>query len=786
MPILTLLQINWHAVRARPRAVIYECFPAIAVLSLAAMSISCGTSGATSTPANILITIHPLSATVYLGQAQQFQSTVTGTSNTAVTWSVNGIPDGNSSYGTISEGGQYTAPAVLPNPASITVTATSSADQSVTASATVNLADNISVTVSPATVTIPTLGAQVFTASISATGSPSTAVSWSVNGIVGGNSDVGTIVASDASTATYTAPAVPPSPSTVIVIATSVADVTRSGSSSVTINCAGTGTLTPPTANVPLGQTQIFTASLCVASGAAITWDVNGITGGNNTIGNIVSDGPNSSVYTAPADLPATDPITIHATADPAGSPGDAPISASASVTITSNVSVTVSPTTSTLTVSQIEALAATVGNTPDTSVTWSVNGIPNGNGIVGEICMNASNPCVPPNGPTSGGVEFFAPTLLPATNPVTVIATSHADPTKTGAATVILTGPAGPVSVTIAPGYAFLAPSTGTLSTEQFIATVSGSSNTNLVWAVQGAVAGQGCQGAACGSVSATGLYTAPAAAPNPNAVSVTATSVADLTKSASATIVVTTGPAIETILPSSVMAGAMEAFPLEVQGLNFVPGAGSAASQMLLNGAPQSTTCANAETCTISLAPTQVETAGTYTIQIQNPGSPAPLSNPVPFVIVPFDVSQSVISLTSSAPMAAATNITVFEPTTEAESAPLNVNFIGFLTGGNTCGVQGSPLSVTRPVSGISTVSICVQGNGLDPSFTYVFTSPSGSASGGDIPVTASAITGLFSNTIELDLQLSSTTAPGARTLIITDLNNNQAMATGMLEVN
>jgi hypothetical protein len=54
-----------------------------------------------------------------------------------------------------------------------------------------------------------------------------------------------------------------------------------------------------------------------------------------------------------------------------------------------------------------------------------------------------------------------------------------------------------------------------------------------------------------------------------------------------------------------------------------------------------------------------------------------------------------------------------------------------------------------------------------------------------GSDIGVTASAITGLFRNMIELDLQISNTTIPGVRTLFITTLNNDRAAATGMLEV-
>jgi hypothetical protein len=149
-----------------------------------------------------------------------------------------------------------------------------------------------------------------------------------------------------------------------------------------------------------------------------------------------------------------------------------------------------------------------------------------------------------------------------------------------------------------------------------------------------------------------------------------------------------------------------------------------------------------------------------------IQNPGTPASLSNPVPFVIVPFDVSEATISLSSGTPAADGENIVVVEPTTAAASSPINVDFIGFLTSG-TCGVQGSPLTVTRPSSGTAAVSLCIHGDGLDPTFTYAFTGPSGAPNGADIGVTASAVIGLFPGTIELNLQLASSTVPrGART--------------------
>jgi hypothetical protein len=178
-------------------------------------------------------------------------------------------------------------------------------------------------------------------------------------------------------------------------------------------------------------------------------------------------------------------------------------------------------------------------------------------------------------------------------------------------------------------------------------------------------------------------------------------------------------------------------------------------------------------------------VAAAGALILQIQNPGNPPVLSNPVPLVIVPFDVSVGVVSLTAGQPASSGSNIVVVEPTTAAASSPINVDFIGFLTGGNNCGVQGSPLTITPPSSGSAVTSICVHGTGLDPTFAYTFSGPSTSPNSSDIGITASAITGLFPNMIELDLQMSSATLPGVRTLFITTPNSDRAVATGMLEV-
>jgi hypothetical protein len=751
------------------------CVLAVSVLIAFTLG-GCGYAG-TPPPPDFTVTLQPTSAIVALGQTQQFQGSITGSGNAAVIWEVNGVANGNSIFGTVTSSGLYTAPVVMPSPASVTVTVVSEVNPNDRASANVTLQDGIGVSVLPATANVTPGGAQIFTASVSGTGGLAGGVTWSVNGTSGGNATVGTVVVDGASFTVYTAPVTIPSPALVTVTAASVADPAKTGSAAVTIACAAANSIAPATAQVALGQPQTFTATFCGLGGAAIAWDVNGIAGGSATLGTIVVTGGITASYTAPANLPTTNPVTIHALA--VGS------IASATITIVSNVSVSISPPNASILASTRVTLAPTVTNTSDTAVSWSVNGIANGNTAVGQICQRASSPCVTPSGASSASVDYVAPATVPTVNPVTVTATSEADASKSGIALISISAPGTNVAVTVSPSYAFLPPSGGALSTQQFFAAVTGTTNNGVIWTVQSGVPGQGCAGTACGSINAAGLYTSPASAPSPNALTVLATSAADASKTASATVAITNGPTIEIILPSSVFAGAVESFPLEVQGAGFVAGSGVGASTILINGTARGTTCAAATNCATGLNPADVASAATSTIQVQNPGPNGALSNPVPFVIIPFDISVGALALSSGQPAATSVVLVVPEPTTAAESAPIDVDTIGLLTGGNNCGVQGSPLTVTRPVSGTEVVSLCIHGNLLDPTFVYTFSGAGGAPDGSDIGVTASAITGLFPNMIELDLQISSATLPGVRTLFITTLNNDRAASTGMLEV-
>src|SRR5262249_39876188 len=89
--------------------------------------------------------------------------------------------------------------------------------------------NSVTVSVSPASANVRIGRSQQFSASVS--GSTNQSVTWSVNGVAGGNATYGFIDASGF----YSTPGVLPSPSNVTVQATSVASPTSIGSAAVTL-----------------------------------------------------------------------------------------------------------------------------------------------------------------------------------------------------------------------------------------------------------------------------------------------------------------------------------------------------------------------------------------------------------------------------------------------------------------------------------------------------------------------------------------------------------------------
>jgi hypothetical protein len=85
--------------------------------------------GGTALPITSVM-VAPSTVSVRVGQTQQLAAVVQGTGNfsNAVTWAVNNVAGGNATVGTISATGLYTAPATVPSPNPVTVTAVSVAD----------------------------------------------------------------------------------------------------------------------------------------------------------------------------------------------------------------------------------------------------------------------------------------------------------------------------------------------------------------------------------------------------------------------------------------------------------------------------------------------------------------------------------------------------------------------------------------------------------------------------------------------------------------------------------
>lgn len=96
--------------------------------------------------AQVSVTISPSIASLATLATQAFTATVSGSTNTAVSWQVSGVAGGNSASGLISttvlgtnNEAIYLAPSAVPSPATVSVTAVSQADPTKSASATVTI-----------------------------------------------------------------------------------------------------------------------------------------------------------------------------------------------------------------------------------------------------------------------------------------------------------------------------------------------------------------------------------------------------------------------------------------------------------------------------------------------------------------------------------------------------------------------------------------------------------------------------------------------------------------------
>ena len=87
----------------------------------------------------VSVTLTPNGSTIRCGGTLALTAKVANTTNQAVTWVIGGVTGGNSTVGTVSATGVYTAPALLPATPAIVVKAVSQQSSSASASITINL-----------------------------------------------------------------------------------------------------------------------------------------------------------------------------------------------------------------------------------------------------------------------------------------------------------------------------------------------------------------------------------------------------------------------------------------------------------------------------------------------------------------------------------------------------------------------------------------------------------------------------------------------------------------------
>ncbi len=104
----------------------------VALLASAIILPACGGSGSGGGGGGggggISVNVSPKTASPFPTQSQRFTSVVNGSTNQSVTWQVSGVTGGNSTVGTIDTTGLYTAPATVPSPNPVTVSAVAQAD----------------------------------------------------------------------------------------------------------------------------------------------------------------------------------------------------------------------------------------------------------------------------------------------------------------------------------------------------------------------------------------------------------------------------------------------------------------------------------------------------------------------------------------------------------------------------------------------------------------------------------------------------------------------------------
>lgn len=238
----------------------------------------------------VTISISPTTHTMRLDQTRQFTATVNNTTNKSVTWSVAGVVGGNSTVGTVSASGLYTPPAVLPTGNSVKVRATSVANNTKFAEATVSLQNPIP-TIS--TITPTEINPGTYPLVVTGTKFQPGAIIKLQGTALGTQRINDTELRASAS---FSAAG-----TQCIVVENPAPAAGASAQKCFTVLGPISITISPTTATVRGGTTRLFTFSIKNTSDKTVDWLVNNVVGGNATTGTIATDG----TFTAPMNIGA-------------------------------------------------------------------------------------------------------------------------------------------------------------------------------------------------------------------------------------------------------------------------------------------------------------------------------------------------------------------------------------------------------------------------------------------------------------------------------------------------
>ena len=548
--------------------------------------------GTTGGPGLTALTVTPSGASIPGVATQQFAAKTGDGSKPAVNWSVNGVAGGNATFGTIDANGMYTAPEFPPAPNSITISAVEISDSRKLGNAAATLNNPVPQLTTVAPMSIPQ-GA--FTITLTGLHFATGAVAY-----MGTTALPTTYVSSTQLTATGATTTAQAGTQTITV---HNPDPGASVSAGVNIVVQGgvAVTVAPLTALLRTGSQQPFTATVTGALDTSVTWAVNGVPGGNPTIGTIAANG----TYSAPLTLPTPSTVTVTAT-----SVEDPTRSGTATITLENPIPVITSLTPTTLTANtEFDMIVTGTGFTPGS--------------IVNLGTMSLSTTFIA----TTQLAAVGTPTLAQVgTVPVTVV---NPDPGGSTSApfNVQVVGPNSNITVTVAPKTASL----GSGNVQQFVATVTGTTDTGVQWSVNGTNNGNNT----LGRIDFEGNYTAPDNITGLGSVTVTATSNANPAKSDSATVtLINPAPTLTSITPATLGLGA---FQITLYGTGFV-----STSTATFGGQAMQVTYAT-PTMITAIGAASNSQVGSVTVKVTNPAPGGGTSNGVNVTVTTSGTPES-----------------------------------------------------------------------------------------------------------------------------------------------